>query len=149
MTYGQYVLSTALANNGARIAQSIILGQVIAIYDGSYKDQFGMGGFALQHGASRDYRISLANVTPGHPDDQNPYHGKVGGIAVIVIIVEALTNMYGIQIGAIEVGCDCESGLTAVFVHKYDTPSQPQHDLIHKIRKKIAASPIQWKSRHV
>jgi hypothetical protein len=136
-------------NNGETIAQALIRGNAIAICDGSYKDQFGTAGFALQNGSSREYRILGANVTPGHPEDQNPYRSEVGGIAAIIIIVEAITTIYDIQTGAIELGCDCESALTAVFSHEYDTPSQPHYDLIHEIRKKLAASPIIWTPRHV
>jgi len=136
-------------NNGATIAQAILQGTALAICDGSYKDQFGTAGFAIQNGSSRDSRILGANVTPGHPEDQNPYRSEVGGIAAIVIIVEALTTVYAIQNGSIELGCDCESALTAIFAHEYDTPSQPHHDLIHEIRRKLAASPITWTSRHV
>jgi hypothetical protein len=50
--------------------------------------------------------------------------------------------VFDIQSGTIELGCNCESGLTAIFDHKYDTPSQPHHDMIHEIQKKLAASPV-------
>ena len=135
--------------NGAIIAQSIIRGNAIAICDGSYKDHFGTAAFVIQQGNSKEARILGANVTPGYPEEQNPYRSEVGEIFAIVIMVEALTKVFDIQEGTIEVGCDCESGLTAIFEHKYDTPSQPHHDMIHEIRKKIAASPITWKFRHV
>ena len=143
------IRSLESTRNGANIAQSIIQGNAIAICDGSYKDQFGTAAFVIQRGASRASRILGANVTPGHPEEQNPYRSEVGGIFAIVITVEALTKVFDIQDGTIEVGCDCESGLTAIFEHEYDTPSQPHHDMIHEIQKKIALSPIKWKFRHV
>ena len=135
--------------NGVHIAQSIIQGNAVAICDGSYKDQFGTAGFSIQQWAHPEHRIIGANVTPGHPEDQNPYRSEIGGIFAIVVIVEALVEMYGITHGTIELGCDCESGLTAVFENEYDTPNQPHHDLIHELRRKIASSPITWKYRHV
>jgi hypothetical protein len=46
-------------------------------------------------------------------------------------------------------GCDCESGIIAIFEHTYDTPKQPHYDLIHDIRKKLDASRLTWKFRQV
>jgi len=63
--------------------------------------------------------------------------------------VEALVDKYDICNGTIEIGCDCESALTAIFDHTYDTPRQPHHDLIHAIRIKLASSPVTWIARHV
>ncbi len=130
---------------GATIAQALIQGNAIAICDGSYKDHFGTAGFAIQQGTQRAQRIIGANVTPGHPDDQNPYRAEIGGIYSIVVVVEAIVQKYHVTTGTIELGCDCASGLTAIFEHEYDTPSQPHHDLIHEIRRKLALSPITWK----
>jgi hypothetical protein len=123
----------SIAPEGVAVAQAIIQGTAIAICDGSYKDHFGTAGFAIQKGTNRAQRILGANFTPGHQDDQNPYRAKIGGIFAIVVIVEALVQKYHIRTGTIELGCDCSSGLTAIFEHDYDAPSQPHHDLIHKI----------------
>jgi hypothetical protein len=49
----------------------------------------------------------------------------------------------------IELGCDCESGITAIFEHEYDTPKQPHHDLIHETQRKLGNSRITWRYRHV
>jgi hypothetical protein len=51
--------------------------------------------------------------------------------------------------GTIELGCDCESALIAIFEHVYNTPSQPHHHIIHAIRSKLAVSPVTWKFQHV
>jgi hypothetical protein len=102
---------------GATIAQALIQGNAIAICDGSYKDHFGTAGFAIQQGTQRAQRIIGANVTPGHPDNQNPYHAEIGGIFSIVVVVEALVQKYHISTGTIKLGCDCASGLTAIFEH--------------------------------
>ena len=67
----------------------------------------------------------------------------------MVVITEALATLHDIQEGAIKIGCDCESGIIAIFQHTYDTPKQPHHDIIHKIRAKLANSKLTWKSRHV
>jgi hypothetical protein len=66
-----------------------------------------------------------------------------------VIATDAIANFHAIETGTIEVGCDCESGITTIFEHEYDTPKQPHHDLIHDIRQKIANSRMTWKFRHV
>ena len=134
---------------GATIARALIQGNAIAVCDGSYKDHFGTAGFVIQQWDKQQSRILGANVTPGHSDDQNPYRSKIGGIFGIVVVVEALVALYDISHGTIELGCDCKSGLIAIFEHIYDTPSQPHYDLIHEIRLKLASSPIDWKFKHV
>jgi hypothetical protein len=136
-------------DNGAGLAQALIQGTAIAVCDGSYKDHFGTAGFVLQHGNRPDFRIVGAHVTPGHPSDINAYRSELGGILAIVIITDAVAVLHDVQAGTIEIGCDCESGITAIFGQDYDTPKQPHHDLIHEIRRKIAASRITWKYRHV
>jgi hypothetical protein len=127
----------------------LIQGTAIAVCDGSYKEDFGAAGFILQRGASKHKTIAGAHVTPGHPEEINPYRSELGGILAIVVITEAIADFHDIQTGTIELGCDCESGITAIFQHSYDTPKQPHHDLIHEIRQKIAHSKINWKYRHV
>jgi hypothetical protein len=135
--------------NGSNVAQAILRGNAIAVCDGSYKDHFGTAAFVLQNGNSKTSRILGAHVTPGHPDDINPYRSELGGILAIVIIAEAIATFHDIAEGTIEIGCDCQSGLIAVFEHAYDTSKQPHHDIIHEIRRKLADSRLTWKFRHV
>jgi hypothetical protein len=139
----------AYTANGQHIAQAIIQGSAVAVCDGSYKNQFGTAAFVLQHGNSKHHRILGAHATPGHPSDINPYRSELGGILAIVVLVESIATFHDIQQGTIELGCDCESGITSIFTHTYDTPKQPHYDLIHEIRRKIASSKITWKYRHV
>jgi hypothetical protein len=134
---------------GAVIARALICGTAIAVCDGSYKDQFGTAGFVIQREHHQEGRILGANVTPGHSADQNPYRSEIGGIFAVIVIIEALVQFHDIEHGTIELACDCKSGLTSIFSHQYDTPSQPHHDLIHEIRIRISSSPIEWKFRHV
>ncbi len=106
-------------------------------------------GFVIQKWDSKTERVIGAHITPGHPDDINPYRSELGGILAIVTIANAIATFHDVHTGTIELGCDCESGITAIFEHTYDTPKQPHHDLIHEIRQKIVASPLKWKYRHV
>jgi hypothetical protein len=137
------------SENGQHLAQALIRGSAIAVCDGSYKQHFGTAAFVLQNGNNHDHRIVGAHVTPGHPDDINPYRSELGGILALIIIVDAIATFHDIEQGIIELGCDCESGLTSIFTHTYDTPKQPHHDIIHEIRQKLAVSKITWKHRHV
>jgi hypothetical protein len=126
--------------NGSTVAQAIIRGNAIAVCDGSYTDHFGTAAFVLQNGNNKASRILGAHVTPGHPDDINPYRSKLGGILAIVIVTEAIATFHDINEGTIEIGCDCQSGHIAVFERVYDTPKQPHHDIIHEIRRKLGDS---------
>jgi hypothetical protein len=127
----------------------LIQGTAVAVCDGSYKDHFGTAGFVIQRGDNDEERIVGAHVTPGHPDESNAYRSELGGILAIVIVTEAIAKLHDIQEGKIELGCDCESGIIAIFEHTYDTPKQPHHDLIHEIRKKLSHSRLKWTPRHV
>jgi hypothetical protein len=90
-----------------------------------------------------------ANATPGHPDNHKPYRNEIGGIFAIVVIVDAIVRFHNLSHSIIELGCDCQSSLTAIFEHEYDTPSQPHYNLIHEIRLTLAASPITWTFHHI
>jgi hypothetical protein len=134
---------------GANIAAAMIKGTAVAVCDGSYKDLFGTAGYVFQHWDSKEERVIGAHVTPGHSSEINPYRSKLGGILALVVVAEAIATFHDVQAGTIELGCDCESGIIAIFEHTYDTPKQPHHDLIHEIRKKLEASRLTWKFRHV
>ncbi len=135
--------------NGSRIAKAIIQGNAIAVCDGLYKYQFGTAGFVIQCKNHKKFRVTGANVTPGYHSAINPYRAELGGISAIVVLAAAIATFHDIQTGTIELGCDCESGITAIFEHTYDTPKQPNHDLIHEIRKKLALSRVTRKCRDV
>jgi hypothetical protein len=135
--------------NCSTVAQAIIRGNAIAVCDGSYKDHFGTAAFVLQSRNNKTSHILGAHVTPGHPGDINPYRSELGSILAIVIVTEAIARFHDINKGTIKIGCDCQSGLIAVFEHIYDTPKQPHHDIIHEIQRKLADSRPTWKFQHV
>jgi hypothetical protein len=143
------IRSFSCPDNGIIIAAAISNRTAISVCDGSYKTKFGTAAYVIQNGAHSNGRFLGAHVTPGHPDDQNPYCSEVAGIFAVVVIIEAIITAHHIPSGTIELACNCESGLTAVFAHEYDYPNQPHHNLIHEIRTRIAASPVMWHFRHV
>jgi hypothetical protein len=83
--------------NRSTVAQAIIRGNAIAVCDGSYKDHFGTAVFVLQNGNNKTSRILGAHVTPGHPDDINPYGSELGDILAIVIVTEAIATFHDIN----------------------------------------------------
>ena len=138
------VRSLHCTDKGRHIADAIREGKDIAVCDGSYKEQFGTAGFVIQYGDSKEAWVTGAHVTPGHADDINPYSSELGGILALVAVAEAIAELYNIKDGSVELGCDCQSGITAIFEHEYDTPKQPHHDIIHETRKKLEYSRITW-----
>jgi hypothetical protein len=142
------IRSIHYTKNGKNIAQALIQGNAVAICDGSYKDHFGTAGFVIQRWNSKVLCITGAHITPEHPEEINPYRSKLNGILAIVIVTNAQATFHDIQEGTIKQACYCESGITAIF-HTYGTPKQPHHNIIHKVRQKIAASQLTWKFRHV
>jgi hypothetical protein len=81
------IRSIHYTKNGKNIAQALIQGNAVAICDGSYKDHFGTAGFVIQRWNSKVLCITGAHITPGHPEEINPYPSKLGGIVLAVVIV--------------------------------------------------------------
>jgi hypothetical protein len=89
------IRSLDCSDNGLCLAQAISDGTAIALCDGSYKENFGTAGFVLQSTTTiRQHRIIGANVTLGHPDEQNPYRSEVAGIFAIVVLVDTIVQIH-------------------------------------------------------
>jgi hypothetical protein len=136
-------------DHGARLAEAIRKGTAIAVCDGSYKNNFGTAAIILQDSDDDDNRVTVAHCTPGHPSEQNPYRSELGGILAIYVIVERICQRFGITEGAVELGCDCESGLKTVYSRNSDSCKQSHDDLLQEIRHLRTTSPLRWTHRHI
>jgi hypothetical protein len=76
--------------SGANIAAAMIKGTAVAVYNGSFKEQFGTAGFVFQDWNSKQDGAIGAHVTPGYPSEINPYRSKLGGILTLVVVAEAI-----------------------------------------------------------
>lgn len=139
----------SVPHNFDNIADAIRLGSAFALCDGSYKSKHGTAAFVIQNSSQTSGRIIGCHRTPGHPSEQDSFRSEVGGILAIVLLTNQLCQHYAISSGTMELACDCQSALTVIFVHEWDTPTQASYDLIHAARKAILCSPITWRWRHV
>jgi hypothetical protein len=89
------------------------------------------------------------NVVPGHQDDQGAYRSELAGLFGIVVVVLHLCLWAGIESGGIEIGCDGLSALNKAFDTWPHEPAHPHFNMLSSLRKKIAASPITWTTRHI
>jgi hypothetical protein len=89
------------------------------------------------------------NVVPGHPDDQGAYRSELAGLFGIVLVVTQLCLWAGIESGGNKIGCDGLSALNKAFDMWPLEPADPHFDMLSSLRKKIAASPIKWTTRHI
>ena len=142
----QNFLST---DGGQYVAEAIENGTCIAVSDGSFKEQFGTASWSIQ-GPTEVHQLSGSCIVPGHAKDQSAYRSELSGLYAIIIMVEAVCNVFEIKSGAVEIGCDGISALRQGIVDT-DTinPHQPQFDLIAAIRGALRRVPIAWKPRHV
>jgi hypothetical protein len=137
----------ALPSDLKPIIDSLKSGSARAISDGSFKDKFGTSTFTILNDCACS--ILGLNVVPGHPDDQGAYRSELAGLFGIFLVVNQLCLWAGIESGGIEIGCDGLSALNKAFDTWPLEPADPHFDMLSSLRKKIAASPITWTTRHI
>ena len=62
--------------------------------------------FAVEGGEYDHHRVSGVANSPGHPEDQDIYRGKLANLYTIATAVERFCRRYSITLGAITVACD-------------------------------------------
>jgi hypothetical protein len=119
------------------LVQGIKAGEVIAVIDGSFKDEIGTAGVILV-GTQMDCKLIIQAITPGEGKDMSSYRSEFTGLLATLLIV------------GIVVGCD---GLSALQQSTPDTldinTDIPCWDIIGAIRKLKSISTVDWEFRHV
>jgi hypothetical protein len=137
-------------NNGKRVAHALQTGTMVALSDGSFKDQFGMAAIVIE-AANFQHNIIAVNIVPGPPAVQSPFHSELAGLFGQVILVNKICATYNVTYGSIESGCNGKVALEQLspIDEQVDTNGQ-QFDLISAaVRSALRQSPITWSFRHV
>jgi hypothetical protein len=94
------VLDISVVDQGLILAQGILAGEVMAVSDGSFKDQYGTSGFVLQ-GSNRQLGAIGVNAVPGNQDEHSSYRSELAGISGSLAIITATCLKYNIFQGQI------------------------------------------------
>ena len=132
------------------IIRDLVNGTAVAVSDGSYKDKAGTACWIIENASGTQRIMGLVNV-PGYGSDHSAYRSEIAGIYGIVLVIEMIQQVWGLQTGGVLIGCDGKSALKqAVDVDDSITTCQHQHfDLLSGIQGYIRDSSIVYKSIHI
>jgi hypothetical protein len=131
------------------IAIGLAAGTVIAVADGSFKNQLGTAAFTLID-EQTGHRLEGANVVPGQPSDQSAYRSELAGIFGILIVCKLLCQIFKVSEGLIEIACDgLAAGHHALVCDASPSPTQDHFENIFAIKTMKQALPIISKYSHI
>jgi hypothetical protein len=121
---------------------------MIAVSDGSYKENHGTASWRISISGSDDYLLCSA-VSPGPPECQSAYRSELTGIYGILLTIWQCQQFFHFEC-SLEIGCD---GLSAIEVSKEAgdsiNPNRQHFDLISAIRKLVGQIQGQITWRHI
>ena len=104
---------------------------IMAVCDGSYKDQHGTAAWIVVPNDEPSVKISGKVVSPGNPADQDAYRAELAGIYAVIKFLQDFGQDYDLPQRVIQLGCDCKSALHRCFQPYCPLPSQtPHYDLV-------------------
>ena len=97
-------------DQGLVVAQAITKGNATGISDGSFKHNRGTAACIIEaNNNNNNSRVCAVHDTPGNSTDQSPYRSELGGISMMLLIIQGVIRYYGITQGSIELGLDGKS----------------------------------------
>ena len=91
-------------DQGLAVAQSITKRKATGISDGSFKHNRGTTACIIEANNNNNSRIYAVYDTPGNSTDQSPYRSELGGISMLLLIIQGVIRYYDITQGSIEHG---------------------------------------------
>jgi hypothetical protein len=131
----------------ATITEDLRNGDVLAVSDGSYKDQKGTAAIVVE-GKRSGCRITSVVQVPGDKDAQCAYRSEAAGILAAVQIVEAMARYANLEKGEVLMCCDGQSALRQSF-SKTVNVSTAHFDIINTTQAVLRQSVLKWNTLHV
>ena len=119
-----------------------MLRMATGISDGSFKHNRGTAACILEANNDSNSRIYAVHDTPGNSTDQSPYRSELGGISMMLLIIQGVIRYHGITKGSIKLGLDGKKAMEQASGTFILHPKQRSFDMLVDIRKKIALLPI-------
>jgi hypothetical protein len=118
------------SGNIEAIAIGLAAGTVIAVADGSFKNQLGTPAFTLID-ENTSNRLEGANLVPGQPSGQSAYRSELAGIFGIMIVCKLLCQVFKLSEGFIEIACDgLAAGQHTLVYESSLSPTQDHFEMI-------------------
>ena len=136
----------------SKIQQAILNGTLIAVSDGSYNENKGLGTASwILSTQDRTAFITAGAISPGNPEIQTSYRSEILGILGILEEVDAMCTQFQLTDGTCTIFCDGLSALQVIQEASIQSVNtrQASCDLISacvKLKNKI---PITLKYAHV
>jgi len=134
--------------DGQAIAEAIKRCSMIAVSNGSFRDQYGTAAIIIE-GYNPLHRITAKVITPGGAQDHSSYRSELAGIYSTLTIINHICFFYDIHEGQVEFACDGLSALHQVFSNNSTSSDVADFDLVSAARKAWTTSPVTWITRHV
>ena len=124
-------------NQGLAVAKTIIIGNATGISDGSFKHNRGIVTSIIEANNNINSRIYVVHDTPSNKTDQFPYRSELGGISMMLLILQYVIRYLGIRQGSIQLGLDRKKATEQASKTLHLYPKQRSFDMLMNIRTKI------------
>jgi len=108
------LVNVNMPDNGKALVASLNTVRMLAVLDGSYKENLGTAAWVITNEAGTT-RITGKTSIPGPPSQQCSYRSGLGGIYSTVVCVNLLCDYYSVDHGTIFFGCDSLGPLQQCF----------------------------------
>lgn len=133
----QWALRQLSLGNLSNLLRAIRAGEaVLAISDGSYKDNLGTAAWFIRAEGRPTTTVSGRCHIPGRPTDHSAYRSELGGLYGALCFLQSLEDYFALRIPKVRLGCDGDSPMEQAFqLGERLTPDMNHYDLIGACRK--------------
>ena len=140
------VLDNTYISAGKRtLKEAVLNGNLKIVSDGSYfpVEQVATAAFVVEDINLREFGRGYCRVTGAHPE-AGPYRAELGGIHLVLTVLQLMCEVCGITEGSVNIYCDCEAAINMLHKHPDSiTVNTKQHDLLWDISYMAKKLPIQ------
>lgn len=143
--YVQLLLTnTMIYRNGELVKEAIKQKSLNIVCDGSYfaTDSTAAAAFIIETACKVELGRGYCRVT-GEIRELCPYRAELGGIHLVLNVIQVLCDKLSISKGAINLYCDCEAAIKILHRHPETIKvTTKQHDLLWDILSLLRSIPI-------
>ena len=117
-------------------------GTATGISDGPFKNNRDTTACIIEANNNNNSRIYAVHDTPRNITDHSPYRSELGGISMMLLILQYVVCYHGITQCSIQLGLDGKKSMEQASGTFILYPKQRSFDILVDIRKKIILLPI-------
>ena len=127
-------------DQGLTVLQVIVSGNTTGIRQGSFENNRGTAACIIEANKDINSRIYVVHDTPGNKIDQFPYRPELGGISMILLLLQYVIRCHDIKQRSIQLGLDGEKAMEQAIGKFPFYPKQCSFDMLMDIRTKSNSS---------